>query len=87
MRVREYGMCATLEWSKPEPVPLLPQAYFRTFRLEVLPARPGQLLPCTKYGRFPLKSRYNVDQVPLPFIVGFKSTWEFSGADRVWIRA
>ena len=41
---------------------------------------------CPIYGRFPLANRFNVDQVPLPFIVGFDTTWEESGTDRVWIR-
>ena len=38
------------------------------------------------WGRFPPDRIYNVDQVPLPFVVGCDTTWDNKGADRVWIR-
>ncbi len=38
-----------------------------------------------QYGRWLLSHRYNVDQVPLPFIVGQEKTYETSGAKQVWV--
>ncbi|CBJ33249.1 C2H2 zinc finger protein [Ectocarpus siliculosus] len=38
-----------------------------------------------KYGQFQLWERWNVDQVPLPFVNGLISTWEKTGALRVAI--
>lgn len=40
-----------------------------------------------QYGRFPVHLRYNVDQVGLPGIVDQTTTYEHSGATRVWINA
>ena len=39
-----------------------------------------------KWGRYPPENRYNVDQVPLPFVVSFTHTFEQRGAERVWVR-
>ena len=41
--------------------------------------------PVAKYGRWPPKNRYNVDQVLLPFVCGQDSTYETKGTDQVWI--
>ena len=38
------------------------------------------------WGRFPPDRVYNVDQVPLPFVVGTDTTWDNKGAERVWVR-
>ena len=70
--------------SKPLSERLIPiQNYLRTMREKVLPARTGET-DFYPYGRYPLDARFNVDQVPLPFVVGFQSTWEEKGANRVW---
>ncbi len=37
------------------------------------------------YGRFPVHTRYCVDQVPLPFVIGNDTTFETSGAKSVVI--
>ena len=39
-----------------------------------------------KWGRFKRTARYNVDQVPMPFVIDLKSTYEEKGKDEVWIR-
>ena len=39
-----------------------------------------------KWGRFPPTSRFNGDQVPLPFVCEQNETYEQVGTDRVWIR-
>jgi len=40
------------------------------------------------WGRFPPESRYNLDQVPLPFIgTDANATYEHTGAKVVWVRA
>ena len=41
--------------------------------------------PVAKYSRWPPKNRYNVDQVPLPFVCGQDSTYKTKGTDQVWI--
>ena len=38
-----------------------------------------------KWGRWLPKNRYNVDQVPLPFINDQDKTYEIKGADQVWV--
>ena len=45
---------------------------------------PGQPW-CKKFGRFPPRLRYNVDQVPLPFIVNQDSTYTLDDDDDVQI--
>ena len=39
-----------------------------------------------KWGRFKRNSRYNKDQVPLPFLVSLSDTYEEQGAKEVWIK-
>ena len=39
-----------------------------------------------KRGRFRPEQRYNADQIPLPFCVDLKKTFEEKGAKRVWVR-
>lgn len=42
-----------------------------------------------KWGRFPPPTRYNVDQVPLPFAMDVKTTYEMGTVghkDKVWVR-
>lgn len=38
-----------------------------------------------KYGRWLPKNRYNVDQVPLPFVVDQDKTYDVTGNKRVWV--
>jgi hypothetical protein len=38
------------------------------------------------WGQYPPKFRYNVDQIPLPFINDQKTTWARRGDKTVWIR-
>ena len=38
-----------------------------------------------KWGRFPPHTRCNCDQVPLPFVVDMKGTYETKGATTVWV--
>eukprot|EP00903_Cladosiphon_okamuranus_P011389 g10732.t1 len=38
-----------------------------------------------KYGQFQLDERFDVDQVPLPFVNGLATTWEVQGSTRVVI--
>ena len=40
----------------------------------------------SKWGRFPPHTRYNVDQVPMPFVTNLKNTMAESGEDVVWVR-
>jgi hypothetical protein len=51
--------------------------WYAYYREEVLPKRVGEDLAqfSDKYGRYPPHLRYNVDQVPLPFIVSQDSTY------------
>ena len=37
------------------------------------------------YGRWLPEQRYNVDQVPLPFVIGQEKTYESSGSKQVWV--
>ena len=39
----------------------------------------------SKWGRFPPETRYNCDQIPLPFVVDMKRTYEKKGVKEVWI--
>ena len=39
-----------------------------------------------KYGRYPPKCRFNVDQVPLAFDMGAGVTWDVKGKKRCWIK-
>ena len=38
-----------------------------------------------KYGRWLPKNRYNVDQVPLPFVVDQDKTYDVTGNKQVWV--
>ena len=37
------------------------------------------------YGRWTPKNRYNVDQVPLPFVAGQEKTYDVTGNKQVWV--
>lgn len=41
--------------------------------------------PDPKWGRFKPEERVNVDQVPLPFVYRYDTTWEPTGAKTVWL--
>ena len=47
--------------------------------------RRSNLQKTSKYGRWLPEQRYNVDQVPLPFVIGQEKTYEVSGSKQVWI--
>ena len=38
-----------------------------------------------KYGRWAPKNRYNIDQVPLPFVVEQERTYDVTGSKQVWV--
>ena len=38
-----------------------------------------------KYGRWTPKNRYNIDQVPLPFVVDREKTYDVTGNKQVWV--
>ena len=62
------------------------QNHLRRLRGEFLSPCAGLPLQCPRYGRFRLQNRFNVDQVPLPFVVSMNTTWEEKGTHRVWIK-
>ena len=39
----------------------------------------------SKYGRWLPQNRYNVDQVPLPFVIDQDKTYEVKGSEQVWL--
>lgn len=39
----------------------------------------------SKYGRWLPHNRYNVDQVPLPFVIDQDKTYEVKGSEQVWV--
>jgi len=39
----------------------------------------------TKFGRWLPKDRYNVDQVPLPFVIDQETTYDVAGTKQVWV--
>jgi hypothetical protein len=43
------------------------------------------LNPHPKWGRFVSKNRYNVDQVPLPFVCYAQETYDYEGEEAIWI--
>lgn len=47
--------------------------------------RRSNAVPDRKYGRWMPKQRFNVDQVPLPFVVEQDRTYELSGSKQVWV--
>ena len=44
----------------------------------------GKNMPDPKWGRFQPHTRYNVDQVPMPFVTNLKNTMAESGENHVW---
>ena len=38
-----------------------------------------------KYGRWLLENRYNIDQVPLPFVIDQDKTYDITGTKQVWV--
>ena len=38
-----------------------------------------------KYGRWLPRNRYNIDQVPLPFVIDQDKTYDFTGNKQVWV--
>ena len=56
-------------------------------RYQVLPQRTGEnLMQYTdKWGRFPPHLRYNMDQVPLPFVVNQETTYTLDSDNDVHI--
>ena len=38
-----------------------------------------------KYGRWTPKNRYNIDQVPLPFVIDQDKTYDVTGNKHVWV--
>ena len=38
-----------------------------------------------KYGRWTPKNRYNIDQVPLAFVVDREKTYDVTGNKQVWV--
>ena len=47
--------------------------------------RRSNAVPDRKYGRWMPKQRFNVDQVPLPFVVEQERTYDFSGSKERWV--
>ena len=47
--------------------------------------RRSNAVPDMKYGRWMPKQRFNVDQVPLPFVVEQDRTYDFSGSKQIWV--
>eukprot|EP00794_Sanderia_malayensis_P014737 gene14737-16272_t len=47
--------------------------------------RRRNLQPDSKYGRWLPEHRHNVDQVPLPFVIGQERTYENYGSKQVWV--
>ena len=39
----------------------------------------------SKYGRWLPHNRYNIDQVPLPFVIDQDKTYEVKGSEQVWV--
>ena len=56
-------------------------------RLKVLPYREGHVGSYhPHYGRFPPERRYNMDQIPMPFIVDQNTTFTFEDDEHVQVR-
>ena len=47
--------------------------------------RRSNAVPDRKYGQWMPKQRFNVDQVPLPFVVEQDRTYDFSGSKQIWV--
>ena len=37
-----------------------------------------------KYGQWTPKNQYNIDQVPLPFVIDYNKTYDITGNKQVW---
>ena len=62
------------------------QRFHRNLRasLKTTRRRKKVRLDC-KYGRWLPQNRYNVDQVPLPFVIDQDKTYEVKGSEQVWV--
>ena len=47
--------------------------------------RRSNAVPDRKYGRWMPKQRFNVNQVPLPFVFEQDRTYDFSGSKQIWV--
>ena len=62
------------------------QRFHRELRKAVQTTRRRNIIPVNrKYGRWLPNHRYNVDQVPLPFVIGQEKTYDISGSKQVWV--
>ena len=61
------------------------QSFHRNLRRAVQSKRRRSACFDEKYGRWLPGNRFNVDQVPLPFVVGQDTTYETSGSEQVWV--
>ena len=62
------------------------QMFHRELRKVLKPKKRGNDdSPDPKYARWLPSQRYNVDQAPLPFVVGQEKTYEVLGAKQVWV--
>ena len=62
------------------------QRFHRNLRASLKTTRPRKnaRLDC-KYGRWLPQNRYNVDQVPLSFVIDQDKTYEVKGSEQVWV--
>ena len=61
------------------------QAFHRNLRKAVHSKRRRGGSFDEKYGRWLPENRFNVDQVPLPFVVGQDTTYATTGSEQVWV--
>ena len=62
------------------------QKFHRNLRKAVKSKRRrSNAVPDRKYGRWMPKQRFNVNQVPLPFVVEQDRTYDFSGRKQIWV--
>ena len=62
------------------------QGFHRDLRKALQTTRRRNRIPVDpKYGRWLPNDRYNIDQVPLPFVIGQEKTYEISGSKNVWV--
>ena len=59
--------------------------YLVVTRRTTMPTPPPRASGASKYGKYLPHQRFNVDQVPLPFVNGMDETYEEVGAKRVAI--
>lgn len=60
------------------------QRFHRNLRTSLKTTRqPNNAKLNGKYGRWPPQNRYNVDQVPLPFVIDQDKTYEMKGSEQV----